>query len=183
MADSVIGGKGCDGRMETIVALLRAVNVGGTGKLPMTELRLMAAAAGLLDVRTYIQSGNLVFSTADDPAAVKEALETSLEAYAGKPVGVIVRTAQELRAVLDANPFPSAEPSKVGVLFLDTPPPSATIKEAKGQVDQEIELGEREIFIHYPSGMGRSKLRLASMSEGTVRNINTVANLVKMSTR
>ena len=147
----------------------------------MAELRSMAEAAGFADVRTYIQSGNLVFSTADDPATVKEALEKSLETYAGKFVGVIIRTGQEMQAVLDANPFPNAEPSKVGVLFLDTSTSSTTVDEATGQADEEIELGEREIFVHYPSGMGRTKLRLPSMSEGTVRNINTVASLVKMS--
>ncbi|SEV88106.1 Uncharacterized conserved protein, DUF1697 family [Aliiroseovarius sediminilitoris] len=167
--------------MKTRVALLRAINVGGTGKLPMTELRSMAEAAGLTDVRTYIQSGNLVFSTADDLPTVKTALEKSLETYAGKPVGVFVRTAQDMQDVLDANPFPNAEPSKVGVLFLDTPPPSKTIEEAKGQADEEIGLGEREVYVHFPSGMGKSRLRLAAMSNGTLRNINTVAKLVKMS--
>lgn len=141
----------------------------------------MAEAAGLTDVRTYIQSGNLVFSTADDLPTVKTALEKSLETYAGKPVGVFVRTAQDMQDVLDANPFPNAEPSKVGVLFLDTSPPSKTIEEAKGQADEEIGLGEREVYVHFPSGMGKSRLRLAAMSNGTLRNINTVAKLVKMS--
>ncbi len=168
--------------MKTYVALLRAVNVGGTGKLPMTELRTMAEAAGLADVRTYIQSGNLIFSTADNPATVKAVLEKNLETYTGKPVDVIVRTAQEMQAILDANPFPNAVPSKVAVLFLDTTPPSTTVEEAKAQSDKEIELGEREIYVHYPSGMGRTKLLLSAMSEGTVRNINTVTKLVKMST-
>ncbi len=148
--------------MKTLVALLRGVNVGGTGKLPMTELRSIAEAAGLADVRTYIQSGNLVFSTANDPATVKEALEKSLETNTGKPVGIVVRTAKEMQAVLDASPFPNAESSKVGVVFLDTTPPSTTIEEAKGQSDEEIELGEREIYIHYPSGMGRTKTTTGS---------------------
>lgn len=167
--------------MKTLVALLRAVNVGGTGKLPMAELRDLAEAEGLLDVRTYIQSGNLVFATADDPMAVKTALEKGLEVRMGKPVGVIIRTAQEMQAVLEANPFTDAEPSKVGVLFLEGSASLATIEDAKGLADEEIELGDREIYIHYPSGMGRTKLRLAAMSQGTTRNINTVAKLVKMS--
>jgi hypothetical protein len=85
--------------MKTLVALLRAVNVGGTGKLPMVELRALAEAEGLLDVRTYIQSGNLLFSTANDPMTVKDALEKSLKLSLGKPVGVIVRTAQEGRLI------------------------------------------------------------------------------------
>lgn len=168
--------------MKALIALLRAVNVGGTGKMPMADLRAMADAAGFADVRTYIQSGNLVFSSADTPSAVKLALEKRITDYANKPVRVVVRTAHEMQGVLNANPFPHAEPSKVGVLFLDESPPSDTIETAKGQADEEIELGEREIFIHYPSGMGRTKLQLAAMSEGTVRNINTVHKLVKMAT-
>jgi len=86
-----------------------------------------------------------------------------------------------MQAVLDANPFPDAEPSRVGVLFLDTAPGRTTMEGVKGQADEEIEPGEREIYIHFPSGMGRAKLRLAVMSKGTMRNINTVTKLVKMS--
>ena len=103
--------KGRDGMIQTRVALLRAVNVGGTGGLPMADLHLIAQAVGLTDVRTYIQSGNLVVSTPDDPAAVKAALEDRLKAYVGRPVGVVIRTADEMRAVLHANPFPQADPS------------------------------------------------------------------------
>lgn len=166
--------------MQTLIALLRAVNVGGTGKLPMAELRNLANAAGLSDVRTYIQSGNLICASADKPAEVKKTLEERLEAYAGKPVGIVMRTANEMQQVLDNNPFPDAEPSKVGVLFLEGPPPPQTIEGAKGQTDEEVTLGPREVYIHYPTGMGRSKLRLAAMSAGTVRNINTVSKLVKL---
>ena len=80
-------------RMKTFVALLRAVNVGGTGRLPMAELRTMCEAAGFARVRTYIASGNVVFATDHDAAAVQAALEARLAAYAGRPVTVCVRTA------------------------------------------------------------------------------------------
>ncbi|NJM84206.1 MAG: DUF1697 domain-containing protein [Tabrizicola sp.] len=166
--------------MRTLIALLRAVNVGGTGKLPMAELRTMAEAAGLADVRTYIQSGNLVFSTSDELPAVTAALVKRLQDHAGKPVGVVVRTAGEMRQVLDANPFAHADPRKVAVLFLDTSPPTDAVATARGQADEEIALGRREIFIHYPSGMGQSKLKLAAMSHGTMRNMNTVARLAEL---
>lgn len=148
--------------------------------MPMADLRSMAEKTGFIEVRTYIQSGNLIFSTDKAPSAAKSMLEEKLEDYAGKPIGVILRTAQEMQDVLEANPFPDAEPSKVGVLFLDGPPPPDTDETAKGQTDEEIELGESEIFIHYPSGMGRTKLRLMAMSDGTSRNINTVGKLAKM---
>lgn len=133
------------------------------------------------DVRTYIQSGNLVFSS-EDPAGAKVALEKRLEDYAGKAVGVMLRSAEEMQDALDANPFQEAEPSKVGVVFLDHAPPPDTMQTAKGQADEEIVLGAREIYIHFPSGMGRTKLRLPIMSEGTVRNVNTIWKLVKMAT-
>lgn len=169
--------------MTRLIALLRAVNVGGTGKLPMAELRAIAEAAGFAEVRTYIQSGNLVFSSTDDLSDVKRALEDRLESYAGKPVGVLLRTANEMAEVLDANPFSDANPSKVGVLFLDASPPDKTTETLKGQADEEVALGKREVYIHYPSGMGRTKLQLpalSDMAEGTTRNINTVAKLAKM---
>lgn len=124
-----------------------------------------------------------MFSSSEELSAIRNALEGRLEDYAGKPVGVLLRTAGEMQEVLEANPFPHAEPSKVGVLFLDASPPSDTIETVKGQADEEVALGQREVFIHYPSGMGRTKLRLpalATMSEGTTRNINTVAKLAKM---
>ena len=93
--------------MTTYVGLLRAVNVGGTGKLPMTELRAMCEAAGFTRVRTYIQSGNVVFAADEPEKIVKATLERALEAYAGKPVGVMVRTGPAMAAILVANPWES----------------------------------------------------------------------------
>src|ERR1700733_2900171 len=98
--------------MTHYVALLRAVNVGGTGKLPMTELRAMCESLGFTNVRTYIASGNVVFASKLSEKSVKAKLEGCLEAYAGKPVGVLVRTGAEVAAALDANPFKSAEPNR-----------------------------------------------------------------------
>ena len=97
--------------MPSYVALLRAVNVGGTGKLPMSELKTMCIAQGFERVQTYIASGNVVFSASQGEAEIKGALEKRLAAYAGKPVGVIVRTAKQLEMVLQSNPFPDALPT------------------------------------------------------------------------
>ena len=91
--------------MKTYVALLRAVNVGGTGKLPMSTLKQMCEEVGLKQVRTYIASGNIVFKSDTEEAEIKSALEGRLQAYAGKPVGVLVRSAGEMAAVLARNPF------------------------------------------------------------------------------
>jgi uncharacterized protein (DUF1697 family) len=113
--------------MTGYVALLRAVNVGGTGKLPMADLKEMCVALGFDGVRTYIASGNVVFSTGLSEAEVKKALEERLRAYAGKPVGVMVRTAREMADVLSANPFPDDPGNRTVALFLDAPPPADTL--------------------------------------------------------
>src|SRR5262245_13636563 len=105
--------------MPRYVALLRAVNVGRTGKLPMTELEAMCIDEGFGEVQTYIASGNVVFSSRLGAAKVKAALEQRLHAYAGKPVGVVIRTAEEIAAVLEANPFPKEPPNHTVAIFLD----------------------------------------------------------------
>jgi uncharacterized protein (DUF1697 family) len=166
--------------MPRYVALLRAVNVGGTGKLPMTELKAMSADAGFADVETYIASGNVVFSSKLGAAKVKAALEHRLQAYAGKPVGVVVRTGGEIAAVLRANPFPKDPPNWTVAIFLDEAPPKDALKEIKGQQDEQVRLGKREIYVAYGSGMGRSKLKIPAAAKGTARNVNTIAKLAEI---
>jgi len=165
--------------MTAFVALLRAVNVGGTGKLPMAKLRDLCERLGFSKVRTIIASGNVVFESDKSEAAVKAALERALEAYAGKPVGVMVRTGNEMAAVLAANPFGSAPPNFTVAIFLDHPPPAGALDGITGRNDEEVALGGREIYVHYPSGQGRSKLKIAAAKAGTARNMNTVATLAE----
>ena len=119
--------------MTSYVALLRAVNVGGTGKLPMTELRAMCEGCGFKDVRTYIASGNVVFTADPDEAAVQAKLEAALQAFAGKPVGVAVRTGPEMAAVLAANPFGEAAPNRTVAIFVKTPPPADLLQAVAGR--------------------------------------------------
>lgn len=166
--------------MTTFIALLRAVNVGGTGKLPMSDLVDMAEAVGFQRARTYIASGNLVFESSGTEGEVKEALEEALAMYAGKPVGVVVRTGEEMAAVLAANPFPERAPNRTVVIFLDAPPPADTLARVVAPGGEEVRIGVREIYVHYPGGMGRSKLRIPAAKAGTARNINTVSRLVAM---
>jgi uncharacterized protein (DUF1697 family) len=166
--------------MTTFVALLRAVNVGGTGKLPMTELKAMCCGAGFTRVQTYIASGNVVFDSKASKTAVKSALEKRLLAYAGKPIGVMLRTGAEMQAVLDANPFPKAAPNRTYAIFLGERPPRDAVERAVGMTDEDIRLGTREIYVHYPAGMGRSKLRMPAARSGTARNMNTIAKLAAL---
>ena len=166
--------------MGAFVALLRAVNVGGTGKLPMSDLRALCEELGFGAVRTFIASGNAVFTSRKSEAAIKAALEKQLAAYAGKPVGVLVRSAAEMAQVLSDNPFPKAAPNRVMALFLDRAPPADTLAGLRGRRDEQIQLGRREIYIHYGQGMGTSKLVIPAAKTGTARNMNTVATLAKM---
>jgi uncharacterized protein (DUF1697 family) len=166
--------------MTAYVALLRAVNVGGTGKLPMTELKAMCEQAGFEKVRTYIASGNVVFASNRSEAQVKSALEKALHDYAGKPVGVCIRTAAEMAAVRGDDPFPEAPRNRTVAIFLDAPPPPDALDHAVGVHGEEMALGLREIYVLYDEGMGHSKLRIPAAKTGTARNLNTVAKLAEM---
>ncbi|MGZ8400062.1 MAG: DUF1697 domain-containing protein [Methyloceanibacter sp.] len=169
--------------MTKYVALLRAVNVGGTGQLPMTELKAMCSDAGFAEVETYIASGNVVFASKAGPARIKAELEARLLAHLGKPMGVMVRTAAEMLAVLRANPFPEADPKHTYAIFLDERPPRDALDQAVGQTVERMALGKREIFVHYANGMGRSKLRIPAAKLGTARNMNTIAKLADMASK
>jgi uncharacterized protein (DUF1697 family) len=167
--------------MTRYVALLRAVNVGGTGKLPMSDLRAMCEAAGFEHVRTYIASGNVVFDSDADEAAVKATLEQALRDYAAKPVGVVVRTGAEMTEVRSANPFEHGAPNRVVAVFLDEPPPPDWRTGVTGLQTEDLAAGTREIFIHYRDGQAGTKLKLGAFAAGTARNMNAVAKLAEMS--
>jgi uncharacterized protein (DUF1697 family) len=166
--------------MPSYIALLRAVNVGGTGKLPMSELKAMCVAEGFAKVQNFIASGNVVFESKLSAAKVKATLEKRLQAYAGKPVGVVIRTAEEMAAVIAANPFPKAPRNWTVAIFLDEAPPADALRDIRGQYDEGVRLGKREVYVAYGAGMGRSKLKIPAAAKGTARNINTIAKLVAL---
>ncbi|MGH7696735.1 MAG: DUF1697 domain-containing protein [Gemmatimonadaceae bacterium] len=167
--------------MPVFVALLRAVNVGGTGKLSMRDLSDLCTKLGFKNPRTYIQSGNVLFESSLTEKTVRAKLEDGLTRVLGKPATVVVRTHAELEAVLQDNPFKNVEPARVGVYFQSDAVNKSQIVQTKGSDGEEVRLGKREFYIHFPNGMGRSKLKLPS-GIGTMRNINTVAKLVALST-
>jgi uncharacterized protein (DUF1697 family) len=166
--------------MTRYVALLRAVNVGGTGKLLMTDLKALCEAAGFTDVRTYIASGNVLFNSKLGETAVQKALGKHLQSHTGKSVGVLVRSAAEMAQVLADNPFPKAPGNRVVAIFLDTPPPATALDEVSGVTEERLALGRREIYVHYGDGMANSRMKLPLAAHGTARNINTVAKLADM---
>jgi uncharacterized protein (DUF1697 family) len=166
--------------MASYIALLRAVNVGGTGKLLMQDLSSMCEAAGFRCVRTYIASGNVLFESKLGETAIRKEIERRLLAHAGKPVGVAVRTAAEMAEVLARNPFPNAPGNRTMAIFLDAAPPDTALEAVSGRVDEEVAIGRREIYVLYGANMARSKLRIPAAKNGTMRNMNTVAKLAAM---
>jgi uncharacterized protein (DUF1697 family) len=165
--------------MTAFVGLLRAVNVGGR-KLVMADLKAVADGLGLGAPKTFIASGNLLFTSSGSEGDVKAQLEAALTKHMGKPVGVMVRTAKEMAAVAEANPFADEPGDRVVAIFLDEAPPKGAAEQAKNVVDERMALGVREIYVHYPSGQGRSKLRIPAAANGTARNMNTVTKLAEL---
>jgi uncharacterized protein (DUF1697 family) len=161
-------------------ALLRAVNVAGTNKLPMADLVKLCVTAGFADARTWIQSGNVVFTSPLDEAAIVTALETALAKKMKKPIGVLVRTAAELATVVARNPFPAVAPNLMMVTFLPDAPPADAIAGWKIPGREQLVLDGRHIYIHFPDGQGGSKLKIPFGDRGTVRNLNTVNKLLEL---
>jgi uncharacterized protein (DUF1697 family) len=166
--------------MTAYVGLLRAVNVGGTGKLAMTDLKRLCEAAGFMGVRTYIASGNVVFDSDLGAEAVKRRLEDALAGHAGRSIPTAIRTAEEMAAVLRANPFPGEPPNRTVAVFLDEAPRPEILGGVVAPDGEKVALGTREIYIAYGDAMARSKLKVPAAERGTARNMNTVAKLATM---
>lgn len=167
--------------MTAYVALLRAVNVGGTSKLPMNDLRRIAEELDFGSPRTFIASGNLVFTSPEPEARVRHLLEERVAAHMGKVVPVMVRTAAEMAKVATANPFGDAPGRRVLVTFLNDAPHGNALAEARGLDGERMALGKREIYVDYCGRLlGRSKLKIPAAVAGTARNMNTVTMLAEM---
>lgn len=146
----------------------------------MAELKSMCETAGFEAVRTYIASGNVVFKSRKTEAQVKAQLEAALQRYAGKPVGVLVRTAAEMAEVLAANPFADKPNNCTLAIFLDAPPPADALDAVTGRRNEDLRLGKREVYVYYADHMADSKLKIPAAKNGTGRNMNTVAKLAEM---
>lgn len=172
------------------IALLRGINVGGKNRLPMKELAALFVEAGCEDVRTYIQSGNVVFRTGSaDVAEIASIISASILDRFGYRVPVIVRTAGELEEIAQGNPFvkAGAETDKLHVMFLAELPESAGVEslDPERSPGDEFAVLRREIYLHCPNGVARSKLtnsyfdsRLSTTS--TTRNWRTVRKLLEL---
>lgn len=166
--------------MTAYVAMLRAVNVAGTGKLAMTELKAMGEACGFGSVRTFIASGNLLFTSDLGEAAVKERLQARVDKHFGRTVPVFVRSGAEVADAAAGNPFGDDKPSRVMAHFIDEPPEQAMIETARDVAGERIALGPRLLYVSYGEGIGTSKLKLPAVKHGTARNLNSVAKMAAL---
>ena len=170
--------------MATYVGLLRGVNVGGRNTVSMADLRSLVESLGHTEVTTYIQSGNIVFTSAKAVAA--PTLEAAIKGKFGLDVTVVLRTPAELARVVKANPFAREDLSKVHVGFMARKPAKTVVTEidaARFEPEEFAVLGA-ELYLYLPNGMGRSKLpdylgRQLKIPT-TVRNWNTVLKLLDL---
>lgn len=175
--------------MPVYIALLRGVNVGGN-TLAMERLRALWTEAGFGDVRTYVQSGNVVFSASGTPGKWLPAIERLLTGQTRLPVSVVVRSKAEWQKLIAANPWvgqPGVDPSKLHVMFLrDSPSKAAWQKLAQADAGGDAyQVVGKQIYLHCPGGYGTSKLvnnrleRLPGVT-ATTRNWNTVGKLLEL---
>ncbi|GAA2708147.1 MULTISPECIES: DUF1697 domain-containing protein [Streptomyces] len=174
---------------KAYAALLRGINVGGRKKVPMAELRSLLEQLGHGDVRTYLQSGNAVFTSPQpDEGVLAAQLREALAARFGFPVDVIVRDHAYLAAVAAACPFPAAELEgrQLHVTYFAEPIPPPAV-ERSGFLPEDFALGDRALYLYAPDGLGRSPLgdTLARAvartgAVATSRNWNTVLRLTEM---
>ncbi len=166
--------------MAVFAGFLRAVNVGGTGKLKMEDLRALCGEVGFTDISTYIASGNIVFRADMEQSAAQAVLETRLAEFTGNPASVDLRTPDELQAIVSNSPFQDAPGNKVIVLLTPSQISANFAETARHQTNEVISPGNRLVYIHYPDGQGRSKLTLPEMKTGTARNMNTISKMLSL---
>lgn len=175
--------------MARLIALLRAVNVGGR-KLAMAELRTLCGELGWRDVETYIQSGNVVFTAPGEGGEIEKTLEEAIERKFGMGVPVMVRTASQWAAYAAANPFPKAaedEPNRLQILVSKNAPRADAAERLmeRAQAGEAVRAAGGALWFHFPAGVGTSKLTPAAIdkaagSPSTGRNWRTVVKLREM---
>jgi uncharacterized protein (DUF1697 family) len=157
--------------MASHVALLRGINLGGRNKVPMAELREVVTSLGHTGVTTYIQSGNVLFSTPEsDTARLAAALEEAITKAFGLAVSVVVLSRDELAGIMDSNPYPDEpKPQYVHVVFLGSEPTRDLLDRIKAAESTAAAKGSRDtvtaagqaLFLHTPDGYGTSELAQA----------------------
>ena len=174
--------------MPDYVALLRGVNVGGRSVLKMADLRKVVEGLGYENVRTYINSGNVLFRTSDRSRdSIAAEIRSALEELTGRDIAVMVRSKADLARVAGHNPFPDADPQHLHVAFLSATPSSADVAAMMALFDGQPERAEirgSEAYVDFVNGAGRSKIDFkriekAGALDATARNWRTVNTLLQ----
>lgn len=172
--------------METYISLLRGINVSGQKKILMADLKELYEGLGFSNVRTYIQSGNVVFSyKKTEKKELQQIIFDKINSYYGFEVPNLILTANDVETALNNNPYPNIE--KPYFTFLSEIPSSENIEELnKHSFENEFyELKENVIYSHFPNGAGKSKMTLNFFEKklkvsGTARNLNTTNKLLEL---
>jgi uncharacterized protein (DUF1697 family) len=169
-----------------LIALLRAVNVGGRSKVPMADLRALATSLGYTDPATYVQSGNLLITTRTAPARVERDLAAVIERELGVTTTVMVRTAAEMAAIAAADPY-TDEPdlTRRSTVFFTAAPAAPDAIAPDRFAPERFTLVGRELYLHLPDGMGRARFSMPVVEraygvQGTARNARSVAELARL---
>lgn len=170
--------------------MIRGINVGGKKPVKMDALREACASMGLRDVRTYLQSGNIVFDHADDAGKLEAMLAEMIERRFGHKVMVMIRSGEELGALVDGLPLKGKDRDKMHVTFLSRPPkpPSTERLETARSGEEDYVLRGREVYLYCPYGYGTTKLSNGFLEAAlgvtaTTRNWRTVNALLDMAGR
>jgi uncharacterized protein (DUF1697 family) len=182
-------GKKARSSLKKYVALLRGINLGARNKVSMQDLRALFADLGAEDVATYVQSGNVVFRSADSPGKLTDAIEKRIRRDLSLDVTVLVRTQRQLAKLVAANPFADdvSDPTKLHVTFLADKPDQARVRKLDPTLSEpdKLRVIGQEVYLHCPSGYGRSKLSNAYFEKqldvrATTRNWRTVTKLAEL---
>jgi len=177
--------------MPIYIAMLRGINVGGHKLIKMDRLRASFEALGFESVKTYIQSGNVIFGSSDSHLdKIAKRIQQAIEKKFKCSPEIILRTADDLRAVIKKNPFakrPNLDPAKLLVSFLASDPGNQARETLRQQkfAPEEMHIATRELYIYFPNGMGKSKLPWSSLDKilhtpATGRNWNSVNKMLEM---
>jgi uncharacterized protein (DUF1697 family) len=158
------------------------VNLVGKSSLKMADLKAIAGDLGLKGARTYIASGNLLFTSEKPEEKLRLMLEKELQKHMGKQVRVMLRTAEEMEKVVKANPFADQPANKVQAFFMNEAPARDLLETVRNRADDErVAAGAREVYVAYgEKGIGKSRIRIPAAEAGTARNTNTVAKLAQL---
>jgi uncharacterized protein (DUF1697 family) len=170
--------------MTKYVAFLRAINVGGNAIIKMTDLKLMFESAGLENVQTYIQSGNVIFETEDDIDAVKKRIERQLEGAAGYKIHFFVRTMRDLQSIVSKSPFTAKANEMVYVAFLNQKPDPKSqqaLLDLKNEADDFAVKGHEVYHLRRDrekSALAKTSIEKILKSPATLRNMTTLTKMV-----